>query len=55
MEEQGLYPEEQMMIEQAALEAFLFAAEYENQGIDHLISVLNNLKERMNADENHEN
>lgn len=45
--EVALYPEEQMMIEQQALEAFLFAAEYGEGGIDHLINELNRLKERL--------
>lgn len=47
MEEQ-LYPEEQMQIEIEARNAFLFAAEYGNQGIEHLFSVLGTLKERLN-------
>jgi len=46
MEEQ-LYTEEQMQIEIQARNAFLFAAEYGNQGIDHLMQVLNDLKERL--------
>jgi hypothetical protein len=46
MEEQ-LYPEEQMLIEQQAIEAFLFAAEYGNTGIEHLMNELNILKERI--------
>lgn len=46
MEEQ-LYPEEQMQIEVEARNAFLFAAEYGNQGIDHFMQVLNELKERL--------
>lgn len=46
MEEQ-LYPEEQMQIEIQARNAFLFAAEYGNQGIEHLFSVLETLKERL--------
>ena len=42
-----LYPEEQMRIEQQALEAFLFAADYGSAGINHLIDELNGLKERL--------
>jgi hypothetical protein len=54
MEEQ-LYPEEQMQIEVEAINVFLFAAEYGNQGIDHLMQVLNDLKERLGDYENDEN
>ena len=46
-QEKGLYPEEQMHIEKVALEAFLFAAEFGEDGINHLINELNGLKERM--------
>jgi hypothetical protein len=45
--EKQLYPEEQMLIEQQAIEVFLFAAEYGNAGIEHLISEINGLKERL--------
>lgn len=47
MMEEQLYQEEQMQIEIEARNAFLFAAEYGNQGIDHLMQVLNELKERL--------
>lgn len=46
MEEQ-LYQEEQMQIEVQARTVFLFAAEFGNQGIEHLMNVLNELKERL--------
>jgi hypothetical protein len=52
MEEQ-LYPEEQMQIEVEARNVFLFAAEYGSQGIDHLMQVLNDLKERLEDYEHH--
>lgn len=42
-----LYPEEQMLIEQQAIEAFLFAAEYGEAGIDHLLGEIQGLKERL--------
>ncbi|MDR2910734.1 MAG: hypothetical protein LBV47_05150 [Bacteroidales bacterium] len=47
MEEQ-LLPEEQMRIEQQAIEAFLFAAEYGDAGINHLINAIKVLKKRLN-------
>lgn len=47
MEEQ-LYPEEQMQIEVEARNVFLFAAEYGEQGVEHLFFVLAELKERLN-------
>lgn len=47
MMEEQLYQEEQMQIEIEARNVFLFAAEYGNQGIDHLMQVLNELKERL--------
>lgn len=50
MEEQ-LYPEEQMQIEIEARNVFLFAAEYGEQGVEHLFSVLADLKKRMNENE----
>ncbi|MDR1755582.1 MAG: hypothetical protein LBR65_01290 [Culturomica sp.] len=50
MEEQ-LLPEEQMQIEVEARNAFLFAAEYGNPGIDHLMAVIADLKVRMNEAE----
>lgn len=43
----GLYPEEQMQIEKVAIDAFLFASEFGNDGINHLIRELNGLKERL--------
>lgn len=46
-EREELYPEEQMRIEQQALEAFLFVADYGIVGIEHLINELNGLKERL--------
>lgn len=42
-----LLPEEQMIIERQAIETFLFAAEYGNAGIEHLINELKRLKERL--------
>lgn len=51
MEEQ-LYTEEQMQIEVEARRTFLFAAEFGNQGIDHLMQVLNELKERLEDEDN---
>ncbi len=47
-----LCPEEEMMIEQQALEAFLFAAEYGGAGIDHLLSEIEGLKKRLEDYEN---
>jgi hypothetical protein len=51
MMDDKLLPEEQMLIEQQAIEAFLFAAEYGNAGIKHLISELEALKERFEDNE----
>jgi hypothetical protein len=45
--EEKLYPEEQMQIEKAALDAFLFAADFGRVGIAHLINELQSLKERL--------
>jgi hypothetical protein len=42
-----LLPEEQMLIERQAIDAFLFAAEYGDAGIEHLIRELEELKERL--------
>lgn len=47
MMEEQLYPEEQMHIEVKAREVFLFAADFGNQGIEHMMNVLNELKERL--------
>ena len=46
-EEDEMYPEVEMMIEQKAYESFLFAAEYGSDGVNHLIKVIENLKKRM--------
>lgn len=46
-EDDELYPEVEMMIEQKAYESFLFAAEYGSDGVKHLIDVIENLKKRM--------
>lgn len=46
-EDDELYPEVEMMIEQKAYESFLFAAEYGSDGVNHLIKVIENLKKRM--------
>ena len=46
-EEDEMYPEIEMMIEQKAYESFLFAAEYGSDGVNHLIKVIENLKKRM--------
>jgi hypothetical protein len=48
MEEQrGLYPEEQMQIEKVAIKAFLFASDFGEDGVNHLINELKGLKERL--------
>lgn len=46
-EDDEMYPEAEMMIEQKAYESFLFAAEYGSDGVNHLIKVIENLKKRM--------
>jgi hypothetical protein len=46
MEEQ-LLPEEQMQIEVEARNAFLFAADYDIEGVNHLMTVLAELKQRL--------
>lgn len=46
-EDDAMYPEVEMMIEQKAYESFLFAAEYGSDGVNHLIEVIENLKKRM--------
>lgn len=46
-EDDEMYPEVEMMIEQKAYESFLFAAEYGSDGVNHLIKVIENLKKRM--------
>ena len=46
-DEKGLYPEEQMQIEKVAIEAFLFASEFGENGVNHLINELKGLKERL--------
>ena len=48
-DEDALYPEVEMMIEQEAYKAFLSAAEYGNDGVEHLIKTINQLKERMDS------
>lgn len=48
-DEDVLYPEVEMMIEQEAYKAFLSAAEYGNDGVEHLIKTINQLKERMDS------
>ena len=55
MDDLNLLPEEQMLIEQKAIEAFLFAAEYDKAGIVHLINELHGLKERMDDYEHESN
>ncbi len=47
VDEDGLYPEVEMMIEQEAYKAFLSAAEYGNEGVEHLLRTIEQLKERM--------
>lgn len=44
-----LYPEEQMHIERKALDVFLFAADFGDGGIDHLMKSLEQLKERLES------
>ena len=46
-EDDEMYPEVEMMIEQKAYESFPFAAEYGSDGVNHLIEVIENLKKRM--------
>lgn len=46
-EDDEMYPEAEMMIEQKAYESFLYAAEYGSDGVNHLIKVIENLKKRM--------
>lgn len=47
-----LYPEEEMMIEQKALEAFLESAEYGKAGIEHFQNYVKGLAQRMSDYEN---
>lgn len=48
-EDDELYPEVQMEIEQEAYRSFLNAAEHGKEGVRHLISTINNLQERMDS------
>ena len=47
VDEDGLYPEVEMMIEQEAYRAFLEAAEYGAEGVEHLLKTIEQLRERM--------
>lgn len=47
VDEEGLYPEVEMMIEQEAYRAFLEAAEYGSEGVEHLLRTIEQLQERM--------
>lgn len=46
-DEDALYPEVEMMIEQEAYKAFLSAAEYGSEGVKHLVSAIEQLQKRM--------
>lgn len=46
-DEDVLYPEVEMMIEQEAYKAFLSAAEYGSEGVKHLVSTIEQLQKRM--------
>ena len=47
VDEEGLYPEVEMMIEQEAYRAFLEAAEYGAKGVEHLLRTIEQLRKRM--------
>lgn len=51
-EKKELYPEEEMMIEQEALKAFLNIADYEETGIRHFQSYFESLAKRLLEYEN---
>ena len=51
MTDERLYTEEQIQIEIQARTIFLFAAEYGKQGVDHLITEMNILKDRFDNED----